>query len=66
MNIRLRKLIGSVILVVFVCIYALVAMVIGAAKLPGTSAATQWIYFAVAGLAWVIPAGLLIAWMQKP
>jgi len=63
---RLRKLVGSVILVVFVCLYALAAMTIASAKLPGTSAFTQLAYFVVAGLLWVIPAGALIAWMAKP
>lgn len=63
---RLRKLIGSVVLVVFVCVYALTAMTIAAAKLPGTSGLTQLVYFIVAGLVWIIPAGALIAWMVKP
>lgn len=65
MNPRARKLAGTVILVVFVIVYSLIAMTIAAAKLPGTSGLTQLAYFAVAGLAWVIPAGALIAWMQK-
>jgi hypothetical protein len=63
---RLKKLIGSVALVVFVCLYALTAMTVAAAKLPGTSRLTQLIFYVVGGLAWVIPAGALIAWMQKP
>ena len=63
---RLRKLVGSVALVLFVCFYALTAMTIAAAKLPGTSGLTQLVYFVVAGLAWVLPAGALIAWMVKP
>lgn len=62
---RLRKLIGAIALVAFVTVYALIAMTIAAAKLPGTSIATQTIFFVVAGLIWVIPAGLLISWMQK-
>ena len=63
---RMRKLIGSIVLVAFICLYALTAMTIAAAKLPGTSGLTQLLYFAVAGLAWVIPAGALVAWMVKP
>ena len=47
---RLRKLVGSVVLVAFVCIYALTAMTIAAAKLPGTSGLAQLVYFTVAGL----------------
>lgn len=62
---RLRKLVGSVVLVVFVCVYALVAMTVAAAKLPGTSGLVQLAYFLVAGLLWVIPAALLISWMSK-
>jgi hypothetical protein len=61
-----RKLIGAVLLIVFVPFYALVAMTVGAARLPGTSTLTQTLYFAIAGLIWVIPAGLVIKWMQRP
>lgn len=61
-----RKFIGAVVLVVFVPFYALVAMTIAAARLPGTSAWAQTLYFAIAGLIWVVPAGLLIKWMQRP
>ena len=63
---RMRKLVGAVFLMAFVPFYALVAMTIAAAKLPGTTVATQTIYYAVAGLLWVLPAGLVITWMQRP
>jgi hypothetical protein len=63
---RLKKLVGSIVLVVFVCFYALTMMTIAAAKLPGTSHLTQLIFYAVGGLAWVIPAAWLIYWMQRP
>ncbi|MHA1133725.1 MAG: DUF2842 domain-containing protein [Alphaproteobacteria bacterium] len=35
-------------------------------KLIGTVVLLQAAYFLVAGLLWVIPAGLLIRWMQRP
>ena len=63
---RLRKLVGTIILVAFVSLYALTAMTVAAAKLPGASGWVQLIYFAVAGLLWVLPAAPLIRWMQKP
>ena len=47
---RLRKLVGTIVLVAFVCVYALTAMTIAAAKLPGTSGLVQLVYFVVAGL----------------
>ncbi len=66
MPLRLRKLIGATLLVAFVCLYALIVMTVAAAKLPGTSGLTQLVFYAVAGLAWVVPAGLIIAWMGRP
>lgn len=65
MSQRLRKLIGTVALVAFIAVYALTAMTVAAAKLPGTSGLTQLAFFAVAGLLWVIPAAALITWMSK-
>ena len=63
---RSRKLLGTVVLVVFVCCYALAAMTVAAAKLPGTSGWVQLVYFSTAGLLWIIPAAPLVRWMQKP
>jgi len=63
---RLRKLLGTFLLVDFITLYALTAMTIAAAKLPGTSGWVQLAYYVVAGLIWVIPAGALISWMVRP
>lgn len=63
---RTRKLLGTFVLVAFVTVYALAAMTVAAAKLPGTAGWVQLLYYLVAGLAWVLPAGALIAWMAKP
>ncbi|WP_018181758.1 DUF2842 domain-containing protein [Kaistia granuli] len=66
MPIRLRKFIGMIALVVLVVVYAFTAMVIAQLKLPDAPRYVQMIYYVVVGLAWVIPAGILIKWMQKP
>jgi uncharacterized membrane protein len=63
---KLRKLAGTFALIVLVVVYSLSAMTIAAAKLPGTSGLVQLIFYAVAGLLWVLPAGLIIWWMAKP
>ena len=63
---KLRKLIGTFALIALVIVYSLTAMTIAAAKLPGTSGLVQLIYYALAGLLWVLPAGLIIWWMAKP
>jgi hypothetical protein len=61
-----RKLIGTVMLLVFLAIYAWLAAVIGAGRITLASHWAQFAYFVAAGLLWVIPAGLLIRWMQRP
>jgi len=66
MSQRLRKLVGTIVLVVFVSLYALTAMTVAAAKLPGSSGLTQLVFFVIAGTIWIVPAGALIAWMQRP
>ncbi|MFQ5625891.1 MAG: DUF2842 domain-containing protein, partial [Methyloligellaceae bacterium] len=55
---RTRKFIGTIILVLFLAVYAIVAMAFGASQIVGGSYISQVIYFCVAGLAWVLPAGL--------
>lgn len=65
-ELRLRKLIGTILLVAFVCVYSLAAMLVATAVLPGTSGVVQLSYYAVAGLLWVLPAGAIIYWMARP
>lgn len=65
MPVRLRKFIGMVALVTLVVVYALVAMTIAAAKLPGTPGYVQGLYYVVAGFLWVLPAGAIISWMER-
>ncbi|MBN9433104.1 MAG: DUF2842 domain-containing protein [Bosea sp.] len=60
---RLRKFIGMIALVLFVVVYALVVVTIPIQNIPP---ALFWPAYALAGLAWVPPAGLIIRWMQKP
>lgn len=65
MSPSLRKLLGTIILVITVPIYALIAMVVAVAMLPGVNFWWQLVYYLAAGLLWVPPAGLLIAWMAR-
>ena len=63
---RSRKLVGTIILVAFVSVYALTAMTVAAAKLPGSPGLVQLLFYIVAGLVWVVPAAILVRWMQRP
>lgn len=62
-----RALIGTMLLVGFMIVYIFAAMLLGTAMLPGRNRVLEFFYYAVAGLAWVPPAGLIIRWMyQRP
>ncbi len=47
-------------------LYALLAVRVAVAHVPEGAILVQTIYFAIAGLIWIVPAGLLIRWMLKP
>ncbi|MGO4565023.1 DUF2842 domain-containing protein [Rhizobium sp. 2YAF20] len=66
MPIRLRKFIGTILLIVLVLAYAFIATTVAVNAL-GTS--PWWIhltYFFLSGLLWILPAMLLIKWMAGP
>src|SRR6476620_4829010 len=63
---RQRKLIGTVILLAFLAVYAFLIMAFSAGRIMQAGAVAQFVYFLIAGLAWVLPAGLLIRWMLRP
>ena len=66
MTSRLRKLVGTVALLVFLGVYVWLVAAIGSGRISEAPAVEQFAYFLVAGLIWVIPAGLVIRWMQRP
>jgi Protein of unknown function (DUF2842) len=66
MTARTRKLIGTVLLLLFLGAYAWAAVIIGAGRITLAPHWAQLAYFLIAGLLWVIPARLLIRWMQRP
>jgi len=62
----MRKLIGAVALLVFLAVYALGAMLVAIALQVSVSKTAELVYYAVAGLLWVLPAMWLVRWMQRP
>ena len=65
---RLKRLVGAIVILLFVLAYALVAAFIGDVVAMRTPTWVQIVYFAVAGLLWIVPVGLVIRWMyaRKP
>lgn len=67
MHRRTRKLIGAAGMLLFVILYAVCAMVASEAKpIREASGPVQGIFYAVVGLAWILPLMPLIAWMERP
>lgn len=66
MPVRLKKLIGTILLVLLVAIYALLATIIAVANLAESSAWVHLLYFAVTGILWILPAMAIIWWMAQP
>jgi hypothetical protein len=66
MTMRTRKLVGTVLLLLLVVVYSFLAMLVAIVLQVGSSKLVEVIYYVVAGLLWVVPAALLIRWMQRP
>jgi hypothetical protein len=64
---RTRKFIGTIVTIIFVICYALIAMALAQSRIiqeaPGI---LQALYYVVLGLAWVLPLMPLIRWMERP
>jgi len=63
MPIRIRKFVGGIALIVMVVGWALVATALAQFPVIKANAVVEFIYYVVAGLAWVLPAMPLIKWM---
>jgi hypothetical protein len=61
-----RKLLGTVITLVVLVVYAGIATAIYTSFLEGAPNWLLLIYFAAAGLFWAVPVGFVIRWMVKP
>lgn len=65
MPVRLRKLIGMIVLVTLVIVYAIVATIVAVAQLAESGPLAHLAYFFFTGLLWVLPAMLIVKWMSK-
>jgi hypothetical protein len=62
----MRKLVGAILLLLVIAIYSLAAMAAAIIlQVNEANKTVELIYYVVAGLLWVLPAGLIIKWMQK-
>ena len=66
MSIRVRKLIGTIALLVLVTVWALIAMAVAQFPPIFENKLIAAAYYVVAGLGWVLPAMPIVSWMSRP
>jgi hypothetical protein len=63
MPIRLQKLIGTVLLIILVIVYAVVATTVAVAQLAESGPLAHFLFFLLSGLLWILPAMGIIKWL---
>lgn len=63
MNPRLKKFVGSIAILVFLVVYAALAIIV--ADLIPDHPAIDLVYFVVAGVSWILPIIPLMTWMNR-
>ncbi|HPG89696.1 MAG TPA: DUF2842 domain-containing protein [Hyphomicrobium sp.] len=64
---RQRKLAGTFAMLLLIFVYAMIALAVAVVlQVQQANKLVELLYYIVAGLLWVLPAGVLIKWMQKP
>lgn len=65
MRARTKKLTATIAILVWLPVYALIAMRIGVAVLPDAGSLATLVYYVIAGTGWIVPVGLMLPWMHR-
>jgi hypothetical protein len=63
---RWKKFVGVFALLAILVVYTLLVMRAAVAILPTAGPIAEFLFYAVAGMAWVVPVRYLIVWMNTP
>ncbi len=63
MHPRLRSFVGTILIIVLVVVYAIVATAVASALLGQSPWWMHLAYFVLTGVLWILPAMLIIKWM---
>jgi predicted membrane channel-forming protein YqfA (hemolysin III family) len=61
---RLRTLVGTITILVFVCVYALFAIALADSRIVNAPPFVQTIVYILLGTIWILPLMPLIRWME--
>jgi hypothetical protein len=62
---RIKKLIGTMLILLWILIYSLVVMRLAVEILPEANWLVTLLFYASAGLIWIIPVGMTFPWMNR-
>ena len=62
---RIKKLIGTILILIWLPLYALFVAGFAAHYLPHASGWGQLVFYALAGTFWAVPVGALFPWMMR-
>jgi hypothetical protein len=65
MSPRIKKLIGTILILLWLPVYAILAIGIAAHLLPHAGSASAFVFYALAGTLWAVPVGMLFPWMMR-
>lgn len=66
MKLKQRKLVGVLAVPASLVVYAVIAVTIAGFFPENTPTPLTLVYYAVVGVLWAVPAGIIIRWMQRP
>jgi hypothetical protein len=66
MNIRTRKFVGTIALLLLVTAWSLIGMSVAQFPVLANSGWLQAIFYVVAGFGWALPAMPIVSWMSRP
>jgi hypothetical protein len=66
MNIRTRKFLGTIALLVLAAVWSLMGMALAQMPWLERSGLLQAAFYVIAGLGWVLPAMPIVSWMLRP
>lgn len=64
MSVRLRKLIGSIALIVYSLAFYWFAISIALARLPGVATGWHLVFYFFTVVIWFLPAAVIVRWIQ--
>jgi len=62
---HVKKLIGTILILIWIVVYSLLVMRLAVAILPGANGLLALVFYAAAGLLWIVPIGLALPWMNS-